>query len=55
MNTSSNPEAPPAYAWGPEGVPRRKLWHEVYGGNEADGWEKAIETRLNKERETLNK
>jgi len=53
INLSNNPTAPPAYAWGPEGVPRRKLWHEVYGGNEADGWEKAIETRLNKNRDTI--
>ena len=55
VNKSNNPEAPPAYAWGPEGVPRRKLWHEVYGGNEADGWEKAIDIRLSKGREVLKK
>jgi len=46
VDISNNPAVPPAYAWGPEGVPRRKLWHEVYGGSEAEGWEKAIETRL---------
>jgi iduronate 2-sulfatase len=42
-----NPEAPPAYAWGPEGVPRRAVWHEVYGGDERMGWEKATELRVN--------
>ena len=45
-NYSDNPMAPPAYSWGPEGVPRRKLWHEVYGGMEEEGWEKAIEVRI---------
>ena len=42
VKTSRNPVAPPAYSWGPEGVPRRKVWHEVYGGDEADGWRKSI-------------
>ena len=49
VKTSRNPVAPPAYSWGPEGVPRRKVWHEVYGGDEADGWRKAIELRGNKD------
>jgi arylsulfatase A-like enzyme len=44
-----NPAAPPAYSWGPEGVPRREVWHEIYGGDEAGGWKKAIEIRLEKE------
>jgi len=51
VNQSNNPVAPPAYAWGPEGVPRRKVWHEVYGGNEAEGWEKATEIRMKNELE----
>jgi arylsulfatase A-like enzyme len=43
-----NPVAPPAYAWGPEGIPRRKVWHEEYGGNVSDGWRLATELRLRK-------
>jgi iduronate 2-sulfatase len=54
VNRSNNPVAPPAYAWGPEGVPRRKVWHEVYGGDEADGWERAIEIRLTMDRDSKN-
>lgn len=46
---ADNPIAPPAYAWGPEGVSRRKLWHEVYGGTEEEGWRKATELRLKQE------
>ncbi|MFC2125156.1 sulfatase [Bacteroidota bacterium] len=48
-HVASNPDAPPAYAHGGEGVPRRKLWHEVYGGSEEDGWRKACEIRMQKE------
>jgi hypothetical protein len=46
VNHASNPVAPPAYSWGPEGVPRRKLWHEVYRGDESEGWRKACEQRI---------
>ncbi len=46
-----NPEAPPAYGWGNEGAPRRKVWHEVYGGREEQGWRKATELRLRQESE----
>ena len=46
---AQNPEAPPAYSHGPEGVPRRKIWHEAYGGSEADGWRKACDIRMQKE------
>ena len=48
-NDSNNPKAPPPYAWGPEGVSRRKKWHDVYGGNESDGWRKAMEMRIKAE------
>ncbi len=48
MNRSNNPAAPPAYAWGPEGAPRRAVWHEIYGGNETEGWEIATEVRMDK-------
>ena len=43
FRSSDNPPAPPAYAWGPEGVSRRNLWHDTYGGEEGDGWKKTIE------------
>ncbi|MBR9998718.1 MAG: sulfatase [Cyclobacteriaceae bacterium] len=43
-----NPEAPPAYSWGAEGIPRREIWHEIYGGSEEEGWRKATERRLEK-------
>jgi arylsulfatase A-like enzyme len=46
---ADNPKAPPAYAWGPEGVSRRKLWHEVYGGTEEEGWRKVTEERIKKD------
>lgn len=45
-NRSNNLVGPPPHAWGPEGVSRRAKWHEVYGGKEEDGWEKATEMRL---------
>ena len=48
-NVANNPSAPPAYSHGKEGIPRRKLWHEVFGGSEADGWRKACELRMHKE------
>ena len=48
-HVAKNPDAPPAYAHGREGVPRRKQWHEVYGGSEEEGWRKACETRMQKE------
>ena len=48
-NFSNNPKAPPPYAWGSEGVSRRKKWHEVYGGNESDGWKKATGMRIKAE------
>jgi iduronate 2-sulfatase len=44
-----NPDAPPAYSHGREGIPRRKIWHEAYGGSEEDGWRKATEMRMLKE------
>ncbi len=53
-NRSNNPIAPPAYSWGPEGVPRRKVWHEVYGGNESEGWEKAVDRRIEKDKNLMN-
>jgi iduronate 2-sulfatase len=46
ISTTNNPIAPPAYSWGPEGVPRREVWHEVYGGKESEGWRKAVERRI---------
>ena len=46
---AGNPPAPPAYSHGKEGVPRRKLWHEVFGGSEEDGWRKACDLRMQKE------
>lgn len=46
VNRTNNPVAPPAYSWGPEGVPRRAVWHEVYGGDESEGWRKAVERRI---------
>lgn len=49
VHIPDNPLAPPAYSHGNEGVPRRKLWHEVYGGSEEDGWRKACEIRMQKE------
>jgi len=53
VNQSNNPSAPPAYSWGKEGIPRRKVWHEVYGGEEADGWRKAVETRIKKDKKAV--
>jgi len=46
---ANNPDAPPAYSHGKEGIPRRKIWHEVYGGREEDGWKAACEIRMLKE------
>ncbi len=46
---ADNPDAPPAYSYGREGIPRRKIWHEAYGGSEEDGWQKAGEIRMQKE------
>jgi len=46
---ANNPDAPPAYSHGREGIPRRKMWHEIYGGSEEDGWRKACEIRMHKE------
>ncbi len=46
---ADNPKAPPAYAWGPEGVSRRKVWHEAYGGSEQEGWRKATELRMKRD------
>lgn len=53
VNRAINPVAPPAYSWGPEGVPRRKVWHEVYGGVEAEGWRKAVETRMEMDKKAM--
>jgi iduronate 2-sulfatase len=44
-NPSSNPLAPPSYAWGKEGVSRRAGWHAKFGGTEEEGWRKATELR----------
>lgn len=44
-NVSDNPLAPPSYAWGKEGVGRRKAWHKQFGGIEEEGWRKATERR----------
>ena len=46
-NLSDNPAAPPAYAWGPEGLSRREEWHRVFGGSEEEGWKKSTERRKN--------
>jgi arylsulfatase A-like enzyme len=51
VNRANNPVAPPAYSWGPEGVPRRAVWHQVYGGDESEGWRKAVERRVSIEDE----
>ncbi len=44
-NPSNNPQAPPSYAWGQEGVSRRAAWHAKFGGTEEEGWRKATERR----------
>ena len=48
-HVAQNPDAPPAYGHGGEGIPRRAQWHETYGGNEEDGWRIASDRRIQKE------
>lgn len=53
-NLSDNPEAPPSYAWGVEGVSRREAWHATFGGSEAEGWRKATERRRAYQKQRYN-
>ena len=45
-NHSTNPLAPPSYAWGGEGKGRRAAWHKTFGGYEEEGWREATERRM---------
>ncbi|MEM9159302.1 MAG: hypothetical protein AAGB46_09660, partial [Verrucomicrobiota bacterium] len=44
-NNSNNSMAPPSYGWGNEGRSRRAAWHELFGGDESEGWRSATERR----------
>ena len=53
VNRSNNPVAPPAYAWGNEGISRRVEWHRAFGGSEEDGWRESTRLREEQERSHL--
>jgi len=55
VNRSKNPVAPPAYAWGNEGISRRVEWHRAFGGSEEDGWRESTRLREEQERSKTNK
>jgi hypothetical protein len=55
VNRSKNPVAPPAYAWGDEGISRRVEWHRTFGGSEEDGWRESTRLREEQERKKTNK